>query len=250
MDLPIFVFLCRKLLCPSLLSLVEAQLNSFTRVIREAALFDHELMKIVSQKVCALTATMAVVDAKEGADGPRRVLSLERGVSHQILPALRLRYVQNDGDAVLIVVPDQSLMSIGCVSPDHSIPAHRCLARLVGQVLGQQDLAGRLEGVVGILGEWTACFVRQAILSDAIIGASKGRRSDVLPSTRLASTLDVILARLWRWRQPVMMTISNSGAHWLPRLLLRAFSGVTLGASVHVLMRCGRKGGHTALKHA
>ena len=70
--------------------------------------------------------------------------------------ALRLHDVEYDGDSVLVVVPDEALVGVGCVSPHYSIPLGRRLARLPGQGLGEQDLAGWLEGLVGELREGTA----------------------------------------------------------------------------------------------
>ena len=62
---------------------------------------------------------MAIVDRKEGASGPEIYL-LE----------LWLDYVQNNRDAIFVIIPHHALMRIGCISDDNTILL-RCILRWV-----------------------------------------------------------------------------------------------------------------------
>ena len=75
-------------------------------------------MKVVTQEVCAATATVAVVYTEEGASWPFFVAS-----------AGRLEDVEDNGHAVFIVIPageyeclpHNALVCVGCVRLDDSI---------------------------------------------------------------------------------------------------------------------------------
>jgi hypothetical protein len=61
----------------------------------------YKLVQVVTEELGALVATMAIIDAKEGALRP---------VVNLALLALGLHNVQNDCHAVLIVVPIKIIM--------------------------------------------------------------------------------------------------------------------------------------------
>ena len=64
---------------------------------------------------------MPVIHSEEGAAGP---------VSR--LLELRLNDVQDDRDAVLVVVADDALMRVGCIGSYHAVALAGELSRLVG----------------------------------------------------------------------------------------------------------------------
>lgn len=64
----------------------------------------YKLVQVVTEELGALVAAMAIVDAKEGALRP---------VVNLALLALGLHDVQDDGHAVLVVVPILIIMGAG-----------------------------------------------------------------------------------------------------------------------------------------
>jgi len=60
------------------------------------------MMKLIPQEFCTCMSSMAIIDSKEGALGP--VLFLSMG---------RLCYIQNYGNSVFIVIPNQTLIGYG-----------------------------------------------------------------------------------------------------------------------------------------
>ena len=94
--------------------------NGLSGVLRELHIFDDELVQIVSQKVSACVAPVAVEDAEEAALGP--VLD--------ILLGGWLHDVKNNADAVLVVVPDDSLICVRGVPHDEAILTNAALGRL------------------------------------------------------------------------------------------------------------------------
>lgn len=79
-------------------------------------------MQIISQVVCTGGATVTVEDSKEADLWPLYV---------QVNLVLWLQDVQNDGNAVLIVVANDTLVGVGCVRLDDSAFLLTCLGRLV-----------------------------------------------------------------------------------------------------------------------
>lgn len=77
-------------------------------------------MQIISQVFSACMSPMAIVDSKEGALRPVLVLSV-----------LWFHDVEYDGDPVLVVVPHQALVGVGCVRPHYAVPLHAALGGLV-----------------------------------------------------------------------------------------------------------------------
>jgi hypothetical protein len=67
----------------------------------------YKLVQVVTEELGALVTAMAIVDAKEGALGP---------VVNLALLALGLHDVQDDGYAVLIVIPMKIIMRMGCLT--------------------------------------------------------------------------------------------------------------------------------------
>ena len=63
-------------------------------------------------------------------------------------------------------------MSVCSVAPHHTISAHRCLTSLVCKLGRQQDFAGGLECIVGVLGQRARCL---GSCLDVISGAGEVR---------------------------------------------------------------------------
>ena len=92
------------------------------RVLREAWLPYDELVKLITEEIGTSRSSMAIIDTEKGALWP-----------YLILRAIRwLHYVEDYGDPIFIVPPDDTLMcihSIACnatVSTDGTLRA-RCV---------------------------------------------------------------------------------------------------------------------------
>jgi hypothetical protein len=83
-------------------------------------MFDDQLVKLVPEVVGTGSATMAVIDSKEGAAGPVGGL-LEFGLDD----------VQDDGDSILVVVSYDALMGVGSVRSHNAVPLTREFGRLI-----------------------------------------------------------------------------------------------------------------------
>lgn len=79
--------------------------------LREVFVLHNEIMKIVTEVIGASSTTMAIEHAKKANLGPLHC---------QILLALGLEDVKNNGDTILVVVANDSLVGIGCVTLDHA----------------------------------------------------------------------------------------------------------------------------------
>ena len=81
--------------------------NSLSDVSGEAALANHVVMQVISQKVSTPVAAMPVIDCEEMAFGPggRRVV-------------FWLHDIQDYGNSVFIVIPNSTLVGIGGVALD------------------------------------------------------------------------------------------------------------------------------------
>ena len=88
-------------------------------------------MELIPQELRACMASMAIVDSEEGALGP--VLFLPMG---------RLRYIQNYGNSVFIIIPNQTLVGYGRVRSYYSIPLYRALRWLL---VWNDDSCSRLQ---------------------------------------------------------------------------------------------------------
>ncbi len=89
----------------SLLGLLKSSLHCFNRILRKFRVSHNKLMKLVSQEVSTLSPTMTVVNGEKRASRP--VLNLFE---------LGLNDVQNYWYSVLVVIPDHSLVRVGCIS--------------------------------------------------------------------------------------------------------------------------------------
>ena len=69
------------------------------------------MVQVVSEELSASITSMAVIDSEEGALGPDFVLTV-----------LWLHDVEDDGDSVLVVIPDETLVSIGGIPSNNSGP--------------------------------------------------------------------------------------------------------------------------------
>ena len=98
------------LLHPLVLGLLKPVPECLNRVPRKLRILDHVLVKLLRQEGGALVASMAVVEPEEVAVRP----------FHFPHVALRLVDVQNDGDSVFVVVPDQALVRVGGICPNNT----------------------------------------------------------------------------------------------------------------------------------
>ena len=104
------------------LSLLEAVLDGFDRLLRKILILDYELVQVVAEKVSTDMSSMAVINAEEGALGPLGTTVLLRFGFH---------YIQNDGNSVLIVVPYNALVRIGTVGGNNTVSLGAELSGLV-----------------------------------------------------------------------------------------------------------------------
>jgi len=107
----------------------------FPGVFDKTWFFDDKLMQIISEVICAICSTMAVIYAKKWASWPRTILLIWLG----------LQDVQNNWHSVFIVVPDEALVGVSCVASNHSISLARCFGWLI---VWDYNLCSRLEWVI------------------------------------------------------------------------------------------------------
>lgn len=107
-------------------------------VPREALLIDDDQVQLVFEEICASTAPMAIVDGEVAALGPGDYFLATRGLGH----------VEDDGDAILVVVPLNSLMCIGCIGRDQAVSLGCILGWL--EILQWIDRWSRLRCVVQV----------------------------------------------------------------------------------------------------
>jgi hypothetical protein len=86
------------------LALMETLLDGLNGVLRELLILHDKVMEVVSEVVSACRATMAIKNSKKANLRPLDV---------QISLVLWLEDIQNDGNSILIVVSDDSLVGIG-----------------------------------------------------------------------------------------------------------------------------------------
>ena len=117
------------------------------RILRELIVFDdlnkvrnieaYQLMEVVAKEVCTSIATVPVVNAKERTFRPHAFEMF----------LLRFHDVQDDGDAVLVVVPANALVRVCAVPCDHAVVL---AAELCVLVVGHQAVYN----LVGLLGKF------------------------------------------------------------------------------------------------
>lgn len=118
------------------------------------------MVQAVPQEVGACATAMSVKYPKERAPRPRSTLLV-----------VRLHNIKDDRDPVLVVGANKSLVCVGCVSTDHTVAFDGGLTGLVGDVLGQDNLASRLERFVCILGDRTAWLLVTAAGTAVVVGS-------------------------------------------------------------------------------
>lgn len=91
------------------LTLSEPFLDGFNRILRKLLVLYHKVMKIISEVIGAGRPTMAIENTEEA---DLRPVNVKRGL------VLWLQYIQYDGDPVLIVVTDDTLIRVGGVRLD------------------------------------------------------------------------------------------------------------------------------------
>lgn len=84
-------------------------------------MLDDQLVQLIPEIVRTCRPTMPIIDSEEGATWPVRGV-LELGFDN----------IQDDGDTVLIIVPDNPLMSVRCIRGYHTVTLTGILCRLVG----------------------------------------------------------------------------------------------------------------------
>jgi hypothetical protein len=109
--------------CPleeQFLSLSNTVLDGYLRILWKVFIAYNELMQLITEEVGTGGAAMTVVNGEETAPGP--VLHLLK---------LGLDYVENDGDAILVVVTDNTLMSVRRVATDDTVLLAGKLGRMI-----------------------------------------------------------------------------------------------------------------------
>lgn len=87
------------------------------RILRKLCVLNNELVQVVTQEVSACIATMPVEDAKEAALGP----------IFNILLGRRLHDIEDDADAILVIVSYNALVGVGGVTHDEAVLTHTAL---------------------------------------------------------------------------------------------------------------------------
>ena len=110
-------------MCPleeQFLSLSNTVLDGYLRILWKVFIAYNELMQLITEEVGTGGAAMTVVNGEETAPGP--VLHLLK---------LGLDYVENDGDAILVVVSNDTLICVGSIPRDQSISLVRVFSILI-----------------------------------------------------------------------------------------------------------------------
>lgn len=85
-------------------SLSKGTFDCFPWIVREVRVLDDELVQLISEIVRTGCPTMPIIDSEEGATWPVWGV-LEFGFDD----------IQDDRDTVLVIVPDNPLMSVCCI---------------------------------------------------------------------------------------------------------------------------------------
>lgn len=88
------------------LALSKAFFDGLDRVLGELVVLNHKVVQVISQVISTGRASVPIEDT-EKAD--LRPVHVEVGF------VLGLEYIQDDGDAVFVVVSDDALIGVGCV---------------------------------------------------------------------------------------------------------------------------------------
>lgn len=112
------------LMCPfkeEFLSLCNSIFNRYFRILREVLIPDYQLMQLVPKKVGTSRAAVAVINGKEWAPWPIFYLF-----------ELRFDDVQDNRDAVLVVISYNSLVSVRRIAAHDAIFLAREFSRVIG----------------------------------------------------------------------------------------------------------------------
>ena len=93
------------------LALLKPSNDRFLRELWEVVILDHEVVQVVSQVVGARSSPMPIEHAKEADLRPLYI---------QVLLALWFKNIEDNGDAVLIVIAYNSLVGVGSVGFNHA----------------------------------------------------------------------------------------------------------------------------------
>ena len=93
------------------LAFLKTSNDRLLRKLGEIVVLDDEVVQVVSQVVGACSSPMPIEHAKETDLGPLYI---------QVLFALRFENVEDDGDAVLIVIAYNALVGVGGVGFNHT----------------------------------------------------------------------------------------------------------------------------------
>ncbi len=104
-----------------LLCIGEPILQCLLGVTRERGFLNDELVKVVPQEVSTGRSPMPVINPEKGTSRPLFALGSVRGSQD----------IQDYGHSVLIVVPHESLIGVGCIGSNHTIALQRVLGRLM-----------------------------------------------------------------------------------------------------------------------
>ena len=98
-----------------LFSLSKSVSQSIFWIWGKCIISDNKLMQIVSQKISTHISPVTIIHCEERAFRPWGEMRFVRRTSH----------VQNDGDSILVVVPNDALVGVGSVSSHNSISFKR-----------------------------------------------------------------------------------------------------------------------------
>ena len=105
-----------------LLSLLKTVLDGLDRLFGKVLVLDDELVQVVAKEVSADVPPVPVIDTEEGALGP---------FCTAVLLRLGLHYVEYDGNSVLVVVSDDSLVRVRSVCGDNAVSFGTVLGGLI-----------------------------------------------------------------------------------------------------------------------
>ena len=83
------------------------------RILWEAWLSNDKLVKLITEEISTARSSMTIIDSEEGALWPLFIL---RAIGW-------LHYVEDYGDSIFIVSPDDSLMCIHSIASNAAMPS-------------------------------------------------------------------------------------------------------------------------------
>lgn len=125
-----------------LLSLLKTVLDGLNRLFGKVLVLDDELVQVVTEKVSADVPSVPIINSEERALGP---------FCTAVLLRLRLHYVEYDGNSILVVVPDDSLVRVGSICGDNAVS----LGTVLGRLIVRHQLLDMLNGASAYLLPYT-----------------------------------------------------------------------------------------------